>query len=230
MDESLVEFIVTQVLNRLKKRVLIILTKGEGYKCEIYNRLSQYKSLTFSIMIADNAVTQHPEDKWCHLGNIVKPDMSSLSADLSNYASILVPFMDFETLGEISNGLFSSDSARVINYALLQQRKVVALDYNCNPHSELNQVLGIAKNSAYAYQIQHNINVINDYGIVFCNINEVEETLLSTVISLYSDEIKNSSCRYITLNEVMHNSEYSISSSERFTDLAIEYLKSHKSK
>lgn len=230
MDKSLLEFIVAQVLNRLKKKVLIILTKGEGYKCEIYNRLSQYDSLTFSIMIADNAVIQHPEDKWCHLGNIVRPDMSSLPAELSNYDSLLVPFMDFETLAEITNGLFFSDSARIINHALLQQRKVVALDYNCNPHSELNQVLGIAKQSAYGYQIQHNINVLNDYGIVFCNMNEVEETLLSTVINLHPNNIKNSSCRYITLNDVLHNPVYSISSSEKFTDLAIEYLKSHQDK
>ncbi|SUB82863.1 Uncharacterised protein [Pragia fontium] len=230
MDEKVIDGLVDEVLKRLRKKVLIVLTNAGGYKDEIYTRLSQCDRFSFSVMITDDAHIYHSEEKWGRMGEVIKPSADLLPAILAKYDGVLVPFMDFATMGEIANGLFCRDGAKTINYALMRAMTVVALDYNCNPQSELNQILGMASDAPHLAQIENNRKILIASGIQFCSANEMEQRLL--IPSVDEQEQGNNdalSYRYITLNDVMNNhGGYDIHSDARLTDLATEYLKSNK--
>lgn len=229
MDNNVVEMLVAEVLHRLKKKTLIVLTNAGGYKDEIYARIRQYGTLSFSIMIAEGAAVQHSENQWRQVGEIIRFEPASLPTALQAFDSVWVPFLDFETLGEIANGIFASEGANVINHALMQGMNVVALDYNCNPDSELNQVLGFSKNAAYHERIKHNIKTLIASGVRFCSMNEVESHLNHSQYQGRHDP-KNESLpeRYITLNDVMVYGKDYFATDAKLTDLAIEYIKSNK--
>lgn len=230
MNENIVETLVAEILKRLQKKVLLVLTNAGGYQDEIYIRMRYYNNFSFSIMIAENAVNQHDVDKWRQLGDIVNFDEHSLPAALDKFDSLFIPFLDFETMGDVANGIFTTDGAQVINYALMKNINVLALDYNCNPKSELNQVLGLNKNAGYNGQLQTNINKIVSSGVQLCTMNEIESKWNPAESKLEYEPrgIIESPLRYITLNDVINSGRDSFSNNEKLTDLAVEYLKTQK--
>jgi len=225
-DEQVLEWIVSQVLQRMQNRVLLILTPGSGYQKEIYQRLRQYPQLQFSIVIAEDAKEQYQD--WGQLGQFVTPDIAALPGWLRTYHCILVPFMDFNILGEVANGLFSRDSVNLINHALLLKIKVLALDYYCNPDSELNQLRGMASDAPYKRQIQQHLSQLKAAGMLIGDINKVLAELLAATQSRGTHH-KSSLCNgYTTLSEVLKQPGYQISENEKLTDLAIDYIKAKK--
>lgn len=224
MDEFQIEKLVKEVLNRINKRVLLVLTNADGYQCEITNRLKQYRHISFSILITNNAQQLHTASKWQTLGEVVTCDVDLFTASLEKFDCIFVPFLEFETMGEIANGLFHSDAAKIINYALMKDKKVLAFDYNCNPESELNQIIGLCKNTQWNKKLAINYKSLIDCGVLFCSMNALEEKIMCRqALPAPINKLKH---EYITLKDVLESGKEHFSNSQKLTDLALEHLRS----
>lgn len=233
MDNQLIERIIEEIEKRMKKSVLLVLTPAPGYRDEIYQRITQFSHLRFSIFVTAQAQGCHDLSKWRHLGDMYKADELDINT-LSSYRALFIPYFDKKLVGEIVNGLFISEEGKLIHSALAQNIPIIALPYFCQPESELNEIIGLNQNREYNLLIQENINKLKSLGICFYSINEIEAYVIDNKNSVndyfkYPPEIKKeNNNRYITLNEVMNKpGEYCLSQ-DKLTDSAIEYLKSLK--
>ena len=233
MDNQLIEHLVSTIMQRLQKRTLLVLTNASGYKNEIYDRLAQCHCSNFSIYVAENALKTHQVDKWQQLGEIIHPEQQDLISLLSQYQNILIPFMDFSTLGDLANGIFNQYETKLIHIALMKNINTLALKYNCDPTSELNEILDLGENKKHNLLIQNNIEQLTQSGIQFCTIQDMERALTNNE-SQYNTEAKpeiDSTMidRYITLNEVMKNPKKYCLTNNKLTASAIDFLKNMKS-
>nr|WP_314263986.1 hypothetical protein [uncultured Moellerella sp.] len=233
MDNQLVEQLVNKIMQRLQKRTLLILTNASGYKNEIYDRLAECHFSAFSIYIADNALKIHEIDKWQQLGEIFDPQQQDLISLLSQYQNVLIPFMDFSTLGDLAQGIFNKNETQLIHYALMKNINTVALKYNCDPTSELNEILGLGENKKHNLLIKNNIEQLTDSGMQFCTIQQMESSLTQHQSQHNSEAVPEIDSiiidRYITLNEVMKNPKKYYLTNNKLTDSAIDFLKKVKS-
>lgn len=227
MNEQLIEQIVQQVLCQLKRRVLVVLSPVEGYQQAIYQRLAQLDAVCFSFY-ATAPMHEVPNlEKWAALGKLVNEN-TLLTQQLADYHHIFLPFMDAGVVGEIANGLFTSEESKLTLSALSQNIPVMALKYHCCPESELSQVLGLNKNEKYNHLVKENITKIISLGVQFGSLNEIENKFLSGDIKKeVKPKINNENLnRYITLKEVMNNPRGYSANENKLTDSAIDYLKS----
>lgn len=229
MDAQLIEKIVAEIEKRIRKPILLALTPALGYQNEIYQRLTLFSTVRFSLFVSTSAKETYSLEKWEKLGkreNITPETFYSLSS----YHALFIPFLDNKLVGEIANGLLMSEESQLIHSALSQNIPIIALPYFCQPESELNEIIGLNKNKEYNLIIKNNIQKLTTMGFVFCSINDVEEYLSTYKKREQTNlEIKQKdNNRYITLNEVMANPEDYHLAKHKLTDSAIEYLKSVK--
>ncbi|HEM8292185.1 TPA: hypothetical protein U2M59_001440 [Providencia stuartii] len=229
MNEKQIERIVEQVLRQLNPHVLVVLSPVEGYQQTIYQRLTQFLSVSFSLYATQLMPTTPYFAQWATLGTILDKNTLHLNA-LRNYYCVFLPFIDAKVVGEVANGLFTSEESQLILHALAQNIPVLALKHHCCPESELNQILGLDKNKKYNNIIKENMSKLISLGVEFNTLNEIEGKLL---INDFNQELKPKNNyqknRYITLKEVMKDPGGYIASNNKLTDSAVDYLKSLKS-
>ncbi len=229
MNEKRIEQIVSQVLQSLKKKVLVVLSPAQGYEQVIYQRLIQLSAVSFSVYVTNEMLANPCYHKWSSLGNILTKSTFETNM-LMQYHAVFLPFIDAKTVGEVANGLFTSEESQITLTALALAMPIMALKYHCCPESELNQVLGLNKNKHYNNLIKDNINKAISLGINFDSFNDVENKLLleSNELNIKSKTNQINSSRYITLNEVMNDPGGYSTSKNKLTDSATDYLKSLK--
>ncbi|QCJ71438.1 hypothetical protein C9446_17275 [Providencia heimbachae] len=229
MNEKRIEQIVAQVLQSLKKKVLVVLSPAQGYEQAIYQRLMQLSTVSFSVYVTNEMLANPCSDKWSSLGNILTKSTFETNM-LMQYQAVFLPFIDAKTVGEVANGLFTSEESQITLAALALAMPVMALKYHCCPESELNQVLGLNKNKHYNNLIKDNINKAISLGINFDSFNDIENKLLleSNELNIKSKTNQINSSRYITLNEVMNDPGGYSTNKNKLTDSATDYLKSLK--
>ncbi|WP_265512166.1 hypothetical protein, partial [Providencia heimbachae] len=148
MNEKRIEQIVAQVLQSLKKKVLVVLSPTQGYEQAIYQRLMQLSAVSFSVYVTNEMLANPCYHKWSSLGNILTKSTFETNM-LMQYQAVFLPFIDAKTVGEVANGLFTSEESQITLAALALAMPVMALKYHCCPESELSQVLGLNKNKHY---------------------------------------------------------------------------------
>lgn len=230
MNEKLIEQIVERVLHYLNKQVLVVLSSSEGYQKAIYQRLTQFSSVSFSLYATASMPRNDYFSQWATLGKIVDEN-TFLFHELGKYHCIFLPFIDSKTVGEIANGLFTSEESRLVLRALSLNIPVMALKYHCHPDSELNHILGLNKNEKYNSLIKDNISKAISLGIQFDSLNKIENKLTNNKLNEeknYKEENDNNQHHYITLKEVMNNPGGYCTNKNKLTDSAIDYLKSLK--
>jgi len=221
MHEDLIEKLVNEILYRLKKKVLILLTAADGYQDIIFSRLQCCQDTAFTIIIPDNAREFHDENSWNQLGPIIHTSAIIKPGHLDFFDAIYIPFLDFITLSEVANGLFHSEAATVIHHALMSNKPVICLSYNCNPNSELNQIKGLSRGAPETL-FTDSKKALTKKGILFRSLDQMIDKK-SILEDLTPANLSNTS-PYITLSEVVnHNRDYS--GERRLTDLAREYLR-----
>lgn len=227
MNEKLIEQIVAQVLSRLKKQVLVVLSPAQSYEQGIYQRLMQLSTVSFTVYITEAMSTHANLAQWGSLGKIVTKETVNINT-LHQYHCIFLPFIDAKAVGEVANGLFISEESQLVLQGLSQEIPVMALKYHCCPESELNQILGLNKNEQYNSLIKDNINKTILLGVQFDSFNDIEEKLLITRCEQNKKpNIKNINLeRYITLKEVMDDPGVYCLKRNKLTDSAMDYLKS----
>lgn len=227
MNEKLMEQIVAQVLSRLKKQVLVVLSPAQSHEQAIYQRLMQMTSVSFTVYATDMMSTHENIAQWASLGNIITKETINIEA-LHQYHCIFLPFIGTKAVGEVANGLFISEESQLVLQGLSQDIPIMALKYHCCPESELNQILGLNKNEQYNNLIKDNIKKAILLGVQFDSFNNIEEKLL--IIRCEQNKksnIKNTNReRYITLKEVMDDPGIYCLKRNKLTDSAIDYLKS----
>lgn len=228
MNEKQIEQIIEQVLRQLNQRVLVVLSPVEGYQQAIYQRLTQFSLVSFSFYATQSMSTTPYFAQWSTLGTILNKDTLQLNV-LGNYHCVFLPFIDAKVVGEVANGLFTSEESQLILHALAKDIPVLALKNHCCPESELNQILGLDKNNQYNNLIKENMTKLISLGVQFNTLNEIEDKLLKNKFSQKMEPKNNHhESRYITLNEVMKNPGGYIANDNKLTDSAIDYLKSLK--
>ena len=231
MNEKLIEQIVAQVLSRLKKQVLVVLSPAQSYEQAIYQRLMQMTSVSFTVYVTDTMSAHKNLAQWASLGKIITKETISIET-LHQYHDIFLPFIDMKIVAEVANGLFINEESQLILQALSKNIAVMALKYHCCPESELNQILGFNKNKQYNSLVKDNINKAMLLGVQFDSFNNIEDKLLMTKdIQSEKNEVNDINLeRYITLKEVMRSPEIYCLTKNKLTDSAIDYLKSLKNK
>ncbi|EPL6453863.1 MULTISPECIES: hypothetical protein [Providencia] len=228
MNEKQIEQIVEQIVWQLNQRVLVVLSPVEGYQQAIYQRLTQFSSVSFSLYATDLMPSTPYFEQWATLGTMFDKNTLQLNA-LGRYHSVFLPFIDAKVVGEVANGLFTSEESQLVLHALAQNIPVLALKHHCCPESELNQILGLDKNKHYNNLIKENMTKIISLGVQFNTFNEIENKLLKNNVNQIIEPKNNHyESRYITLNEVMKNPGGYIANDNKLTDSAIDYLKSLK--
>jgi len=173
------------------------------------------------MIIADNAREYHDEITWSKLGTVISTSTITQPGQLDIYDAIYIPFMDFVTLTEVANGLFHSEAAIIIHHALMSNKPVISLNYNCNPASELNQIKGLNRGSA-VNDFRNIEKTLIQKGMSFSSLDEMIDKQSTLEKSMPLSLSKTS--HYITLSEVTKkNGDYS--GENRLTDLAREYLR-----
>jgi len=221
MHEDLVEKLVNEILYRLKKKVLILLTAADGYQDIIFSRLQCCQDTAFTMIIADTARKYHDENSWNQLGPIIHTSAITQPGHLDFFDAIYIPFLDFITFSEVANGLFHSEAAIIIHHALMSNKPIICLSYNCNPDSELNQIKGLSRGTPENHFTDAE-RKLTKKGMLFSSLDQMIDKK-STLEELTPSNLSNAS-PYITLSEVVnHNRDYS--GERRLTDLAREYLR-----
>lgn len=210
MQLEIIDRLVKEVLLRMRPRALVLLTAADGYKEIIQARLRQGKTLSSTFLFADNAREFHAENEWCQIGPITTLLEITQVGALDNIDRVLIPFLDFSTAAELANGLLQSDSAQLIHLARLSGKPIMALDYNCNPASELNQLKGLSRGAV----LSDSLPKLAARGIQLCTLDQM--------LSAEPAASKAPAVGYITLSELKRRNGLAPPGA-RLTDLALEY-------
>ncbi|MFC0229074.1 hypothetical protein [Serratia aquatilis] len=211
MQQEIIDRLVNEVLLRMRPRALVLLTAADGYKEIIQARLQHCQTLSPVILFAANAYEFHAEDEWRQIGPVVHWQELKKTGALDSIDKVLIPFLDFATVAEVVNGLLFSDSAQLIHLAHNSNKPIMALDYNCNPASELNQLKGLSHGQ------ENNSAGLAARGI---QISTLDQMLL--VADKTSPTSVETALSYITLSELKRrNGHYPAGA--KLTDLALEY-------
>ncbi|HHR6080227.1 TPA: hypothetical protein ACS7ZY_002619 [Providencia alcalifaciens] len=226
MNEKMIEQIVLQVLQQLKRRVLVLLSPSQDYQQAVYQRLLQFSSMSFSFYATKEMLAQSTINQWKEIGQCF--DIQTFNMEkLAEFHGVFLPFMGTKVLNEVVNGLAISEESEIITQILSRNIPIMALKYHCCPDSDLNQILGLNKNENYNRLIKENMNKAISLGIQFDTFNNIENKMLIKNDEI-SSENKTNQNRYITLREVMNDpKEYSLNKN-KLTDSAMDYLKSLK--
>lgn len=215
MQDDTLDRIVNAVLMRMRPRLLLLLTAADGYHEIILARLQHCRHFAPQVLFADRAQAVHPADAWRQLGHVVTLEEMAQVGALENIDRVIAPFLDFATAAEVAHDLFQSEAARCIQLARLHNTPVLALDYNCNPHSELNRLKGLGR-SADAHSLADNLPRLAQRGIQFCSLDQ----MLSPAPPPAADV--GTAGGYITLSELKQRNGR-CPPGARLTDLALEY-------
>ncbi|HGM5493288.1 TPA: hypothetical protein ACKP1B_005008 [Serratia fonticola] len=220
MQREIIDRLVNEVLSRMRPRALVLLTAAEGYQEIIRARLQRCQTFSPVILFSDNACEFHKEADWGQLGPITSLTEISNPGALDNIERVLIPFLDFATAAEVANGLLQSEAARFIHLAHMSGRPIMALDYNCNPTSELNQLKGLNRAGENPPQTDH-LPKLAAQGIELCTLDQ----MLS--VKPMATEREVAAPAYITLSELKRLNGHSPPGA-KLTDLALEYSRGKK--
>lgn len=227
MKTENIELIVNEIINRMRKNVLLILTGATGYQNEIYTRLQCCQRATFTIWIDEQSPHFNNGAQWASLGRLIK-NKSELINDLARF-DILLPFLDFQTVSSLVNGIITNSATEIISQAMLRNVSVMAFNYQCNPQSELNAILGLNQNKEYATLMEQNLIKASSLGIRFLSVDEFEQYSDRTNSKMdKSLPVSSKSSRYITLKDILDKKVTRIDHSMILTDLAADYAKDHQ--
>ncbi|WP_337262554.1 MULTISPECIES: hypothetical protein [unclassified Serratia (in: enterobacteria)] len=211
MQQEIIDRLVNEVLLRMRPRALVLLTAADGYKEIIQARLQQCQTLSPVILFAGHAHEFHTEEEWCQIGPIVRWQEIQKTGALDNIDKVLIPFLDFATVAEVANGLLFSECAQLIHLAHSSGKPIMALDYNFNPASELNQLKGL-----------HHGQENNSAGLAARGIQISTLDQMLAVTTKTSPTRVETALSYITLSELKRrNGHYPAGA--KLTDLALEY-------
>ncbi|OKP30405.1 hypothetical protein [Serratia fonticola] len=217
MQREIIDKLVSEVLARMRPRALVLLTAADGYHEIIRARLQHCQAFSPVILFSDNARQFHAETDWSQLGPITSLAEISQTGVLDNIERVLIPFLDFATAAEVANGLLQSDAARFIHLARMSGRPIMALDYNCNPTSELNQLKGLSR----APQAD-DLPKLAAQGIELCTLDRMLSAQPATTEPLAAPLQA-----YVTLSELKRLNGRSPPGA-KLTDLALEYSRGKK--
>lgn len=221
MQREVIDKLVNEVLSRMRPRALVLLTAADGYHEIIRARLQHCQAFSPVILFSDNARQFHAEADWSQLGPIASLAEISQTGALDNIERILIPFLDFATAAEVANGLLQSDAARFIHLARMNGRPIMALDYNCNPNSELNQLKGLSRAGENAPQADY-LPKLAAQGIELCTL----ERMLSAQPAA-TEPLAPPPQAYVTLSELKRLNGRSPPGA-KLTDLALDYSRGKK--
>lgn len=217
IQREIIDKLVSEVLLRMRPRALVLLTAADGYHDIIRTRLQHCQAFSPVILYSDNARQFHAEKDWSQLGPITSLAEISQSGALDNIERVLIPFLDFATAAEVANSLLQSDAARFIQLARMSGRPIMALDYNCNPTSELNQLKGLSRGPQADY-----LPKLAAQGIEFCTLDR----MLSAQSTATEQSVAPPQA-YVTLSELKRLNGHSPPGA-KLTDLALEYSRRKK--
>lgn len=217
MQREIIDKLVSEVLARMRPRALVLLTAADGYHEIIRARLQHCQAFSPVILFSDNARQFHAETDWSQLGPITSLAEISQTGALDNIERVLIPFLDFATAAEVANGLLQSDAARFIHLARMSGRPIMALDYNCNPTSELNQLKGLSRAPQADY-----LPKLAAQGIELCTLDRMLSAQPATTEPLAAPPQA-----YVTLSELKRLNGRSPQGA-KLTDLALEYSRGKK--
>ncbi|MCD9462260.1 hypothetical protein [Photobacterium phosphoreum] len=223
LNQQAIDAIVEQVLAKMGKPTLMVLTTANGYHQEIANHLGAWTGIRWHIL-----ASQPSEGELAavhHLGNQVHWDGANPSQWLNDYEQVLFPFLDFATLGEVSNGLYLTPAGQLFQYALMKGIPTYAFNYQCDLNSELNQLLGLSGNVAMRERATLQLEQIAKLGAKTGSLLIIKAAMLG--IPEHSEPVLVSSIPsgYITLNEVKNKGVRAYTLQDNLTDLAAEYIK-----
>jgi hypothetical protein len=227
MDEKSINAIIEQVLSRMGKPTLLVLTPANGYRSETAHRLGQWSGIRWNIVASNQTETELVE--VLHLGKQVSWDGKNPEIWLDTYEQVIFPFLDFSTLSEASHGLHLTSAGQLLQYALMKGIPTYAVNYQCHPNSELNQLLGLANNPAMNKRAEDQLVTLAGLGCVVGSLPEIE----TAIFDVPNKEMRttkvvteqSTSLGYITLNEVKNKGVEKFTLQDNLTDLAAEYLK-----
>lgn len=222
MQREVIDKLVNEVLLRMRPRALVLLTAADGYHEIIRARLQQCQVFSPVILFCDNARQFHTEADWGQLGPITSLTEISKTGALDNIERVLIPFIDFATAAEMANGLLQSEAARLIHLARMSGRPIMALDYNCNPASELNQLKGLSRAGENSPQADY-LPKLAAQGIELCTLDQ----MLSAQPAATEHAVAAPAQAYITLSELKRLNGRSPPGA-KLTDLALEYSRGKK--
>lgn len=222
MQREIIDQLVQEVLSRMRPRVLVLLTAADGYHEIIRARLQHCPTFSPVILFSDHAREFHAEADWCQLGPITSLMAIIQTGVLDNIERVLIPFLDFATAAEVANGILQSDSAQLIHRARLSGKPIMALDYNCNPTSELNQLKGLSRAGENAPQADY-LPKLAAQGIELCTLDQ----MLSVRPAATAGDVTASASTYITLSEFKRRNGH-LPPGAKLTDLALEYSRGNK--
>ncbi|MEZ8093893.1 hypothetical protein ACED51_07365 [Photobacterium swingsii] len=233
VNEQGIDFIVDRVLAKMGKSTLIVLTAANGYHYEIAAQLSTWEGMHWQVFAHSKANLTKELAAVDHLGTQVHWDGSNPSVWLSQYEQILFPYLDFATLGEVSNGMYLSSAAVLFQYALMKGMPTFVLDYQCDLTSELNQLLGLSDNPAMCERSKTQLEQLVKYGAVTGSLIDIKAAMQGTKVpskatpecSQRSVSVAEKLSGYITLSEVKSKGVSTYTQQDKLTDLAAEYVK-----
>ncbi|PLC59016.1 hypothetical protein [Photobacterium carnosum] len=223
LNQEDIDIIVEQVLAKMGKSTLIVLTTANGYHQEIATQLEIWPGIQWHILA--NQLSTGELAAVHHLGNQVHWDGVNPSQWLNHYEQILFPFLDFATLGEVSNGLYLTPASQLFQYALMKGIPTYALDYQCDLNNELNQLLGLSSNVAMRKRTALQLSNITKLGAKIGSLLTIKAYMLGIPEQRDSVLVSSMPSGYITLNEVKNKGVSAYTLQDNLTDLAAEYIK-----
>ena len=225
MTDEQIERLVERMLQRLQPPLLVMVTATKGYREAIRSRLAGCGHRLHL------ALEEGIEDamQWKPLGDAVASSVWQQTLPQTPYRALVLPFLDYPLAMDLLSGTLRSPVAQRVHDALLTGLPVFALRYHCDPASELNQLLGVQPNSAYAGHMHAALTRLSEIGVTLCNINELLETLASGDDAAPVPASTTSTARrYLTVSDVEMNPLLASAPEAQLTDAAIDFLKSNR--
>lgn len=224
MTNNEMEQLVSLVLARLKKPVLVVLTAGTGYQQEIVDRLATL-DLRFDLVMTEEAAAKHSRALWGRLGEYLPGSLQNIPVNLP-WSAVVLPFMTYPLAAELVSGTLHSPVSQLVHHVLLSGIPTLALRYHCDPGSELNELRGFNNNPACLQQIQRTLMQLQKFGLTLCTLTELYGRLDASLSAISSPTF--SPGGYITVSDLINNPALGNATTSRFTDAAVDYLKGSK--
>ncbi len=130
--EELIKTITKQVLNLLHKKVLVFITGGAVNIKDIFNVLSEFKYVEYSIAMSDASKEVIPLEYIQSLNPKMLETKADITMAVKNSDMILIPVMTKNTLAKAALGIRDTKVLSGISEAFIQGKKITAVKDSCS--------------------------------------------------------------------------------------------------
>lgn len=238
MNAEELELLLKKVLAELTERQYHVLVVGFGSNQKeehVFSLLEKHQShCQYQFVFSEAYQEFFDSAKWEQLGRIIQTADATVLADLAQVDLILIPYLTRNSLAKLALGVADNLPLTLVNQGLLMAKPVMAANHCWLTDNEFAAFREINQNPAMQQLYYDHEAKLKTLGVQSLTLQDWKEafeqfiTKKSRIIKQMETPQVHSSTKVLTLKDVKQDPLAYLSSSQKMTDLAREFLNEHQ--